>query len=245
MVKQLLAVLILTYITLGSQNAFANKSHKILIFSKTAAFRHKSIPEGITAISMLGKENGFVVDTTSDAATFSYKKLKEYNAILFLNTTGDVLNARQQNAFQKYIQSGGGFIGVHAASDCEFGWTWYGNLVGAYFSAHPKQQMATLKVVDDKHLSTNFLPKNWKRFDEWYNYKWVYEDLHILIEIDESSYDAGPAKMGTYHPMAWYHNYDGGRAFYTALGHTNESYQEPFFLKHLLGGIKYAMGESN
>ena len=241
-VKSLVTCIMAVFLLLSYTEASAKKHKKVLVFSKTAAFRHKSIPQGILAITKLGRENGFEVDTTSDAKLFTIKNLKKYKAIVFLSTSGDVLDDTQQKAFESYIQSGGGFVGVHSASDTEFDWQWYGDLVGAYFKAHPKQQMATLKVLNAKHQSTSFLPNEWKRFDEWYNFKWISTNLNVLIAIDENSYDAGPAKMGVNHPMAWYHKYDGGRAFYTALGHTAESYQEPLFLKHLLGGIKYAMG---
>ncbi|WP_255580372.1 ThuA domain-containing protein [Flavobacterium sp. UMI-01] len=223
--------------------AFAKKSDKILIFSKTAKYHHQSIAAGIQAIIKLAEENGFVADTTTNSKKFTTENLKHYSAVIFLSTTGDVLNNEQQQVFENYIKAGGGFVGVHAATDCEYDWAWYGNLVGAYFSNHPKQQEAVLKVTNKKHLSTKHLPEEWKRKDEWYNYKWMAPDLNVLITIDETSYDAGKGKMGANHPMAWYHDFDGGRAFYTALGHTDESFKEEAFLKHLLGGIKYAMGK--
>jgi type 1 glutamine amidotransferase len=234
-----LFVLILLF---SIQSTFARKSDKVLIFSKIAGFRHLSIPAGIKAIIKLGEENGFSVDTTTNSKQFTSANLKKYKAVIFLNPTGDVLNNEQQLEFEQYIKGGGGFVGIHSATDCEYDWSWYGNLVGAYFGSHPNQQEAVLKVTDQKHISTKHLPKEWKRKDEWYNYKWISKDLNVLISIDESSYDAGKGKMGNNHPMAWYHDYDGGRAFYTSLGHTNESYQETLFLQHLLGGIKYAMG---
>lgn len=239
-----LTLLLLAVITVFSmENSFAMKRYKVLVFSKTAKFHHKSIPEGIKAIMKLGEENGFATDTTTNSMNFNAENLKQYSAVIFLSPTGDVLNDEQQKAFEQYIKNGGGFVGIHAATDCEYDWTWYGNLVGAYFSSHPKQQEAVLKVTDQTHISTKHLPKEWKRKDEWYNFKWMAKDLNVLISIDETSYDAGKDKMGTSHPMAWYHNYNGGRSFYTELGHTDESYQEPLFLQHLLGGIKYAMGK--
>jgi len=133
-------------------------------------------------------------------------------------------------------------VGIHAATDCEYDWQWYGNLVGAYFDSHPAQQDAMIDVVDPTSIATKHLPAKWKRFDEWYNFKWIEPNLHILLTIDETSYTGG--KNPAYHPMAWYHDYDGGRAFYTELGHTNESYADPLYLQHLLGGINYAMGVS-
>ncbi|MDB5015710.1 MAG: Trehalose utilization [Mucilaginibacter sp.] len=215
---------------------------KILIFSKTAGFHHASIPAGIAAVTKLGQENNFDVDTTTDSKKFTYDNLKKYAAVMFLNTTGDVLNDQQQGEFEKYIHAGGGFVGVHAATDTEYDWPWYGNLVGAYFKSHPAQQSAMFHVVDRNFIATKHLPADWKRFDELYNFKWMAPNLHILITIDEKSYTGGT--MGDNHPMSWYHDYDGGRAFYTELGHTDESYSDPLYLGHLLGGIKYAMGQA-
>ncbi|MEP7258610.1 MAG: ThuA domain-containing protein [Flavitalea sp.] len=219
------------------------KKYKVLIFCKTAGYHHHSITDGLKAIQQLGTENGFSVDTTTDSTAFTIKNLKQYSAVIFLNTTGNVLSEVEQQAFEQYIKGGGGFVGVHAATDTEYDWPWYGNLVGAYFYAHPSEQVALLHVSDRTSIATKHLPAEWKREDEWYNYKWMTtEPIHVLIAIDETSYDAGPGKMGDTHPMSWYHDFDGGRAFYTELGHTEESYSDPLYLKHLLGGISYAMG---
>lgn len=219
------------------------KQPRILVFAKTAGFRHSSIPDGKAAILKLGKENSFEVDTTEDASFFTASQLKKYAAVVFLNTTGDVLNDQQQADFEQYIKNGGGFAGVHAATDTEYGWEWYGRLVGAYFESHPKQQDATLHVIDRAHISTRHLPEEWKRKDEWYNFKNISKDIHVLVTIDEKSYTGG--KNGDPHPMAWYHAFDGGRAWYTEFGHTEESYKDENYLKHLLGGIQYAMGKQH
>lgn len=216
------------------------KPKKVLIFSKTAGFHHGSIPKGIEAIEKLGAENNFSVDTTTNPALITSDNLKQYAEVIFLSTTGDIFNDAQQQAFEQYIKKGGGFVGVHAATDTEYDWPWYGKLVGAYFNGHPAQQQATLHVVDRSHISTKHLPETWQRKDEWYNFKQLSPDLHVLITIDETSYTGGT--NGASHPMAWYHEFDGGRAFYTELGHTDESFAEPLYLQHLLGGIKYAMG---
>jgi cytochrome c len=216
---------------------------KVLVFSKTAGFHHNSIAVAVPAIIKLGQENNFDVDTTTDAAKFTKANLKQYAAVIFLSTTGDVLNDTEQGAFEQYIKAGGGFVGVHAATDTEYDWAWYGKLVGAYFKSHPAQQEAVLNVVDKDFIATKHLPTDWKRFDEWYNYKWIADDLHVLIKIDEKSYKGG--ENGDNHPMSWYHDFDGGRAFYTELGHTDESYADPLYLKHLLGGIRYAMGKKH
>jgi len=216
---------------------------RVLVFSKTAGYHHESIPDGLVAIQKLGTENNFDVDTTSDASWFIEDSLKNYSAVVFLCTTGDVFNQYQENDFERYIQAGGGFVGVHAATDTEYDWGWYTKLVGAQFSDHPQIQDAKLNVINKDHASTKHLPETWNRKDEWYSFKKVNKETKVLVKIDEASYQGG-SDMGD-HPMAWFHNYDGGRAFYTALGHTKESYSEEAFLQHLLGGIQYAIGENH
>ncbi|MFG1992600.1 ThuA domain-containing protein [Actinoplanes sp. NPDC048988] len=221
----------------------AAEPYSVLVFSKTAAFRHDSIPAGIAAIKKLGEDNGFTVDTTEDGAAFTDDNLAKYRAVVWLSTTGDVLDAGQQAAFERYIQAGGGYAGVHAASDTEYSWPWYGKLVGAYFNNHPANQQATVKVEDHAHPSTASLPDRWSRFDEWYNFRTNPRgDVHVLASLDESSYSPGTGAMGADHPTAWCRDYDGGRAWYTGGGHTNESYADPQFLSHLLGGIQTAAG---
>ena len=219
-----------------------NREKRVLVFSKTEGFRHDCIPEGIAAIKKLGRENGFKVFPTEDAALFNEKYLKDFSAVIFLNTTGDVLDNIQQADFERFIQAGGGFVGIHSAADTEYDWKWYNDLVGAYFESHPKQQDAGIDVVNPNHPSTKMLPKRWDRFDEWYNYKSIKGHIEPLLNLDESSYEGG--KNGNPHPIAWFHEFDGGRAFYTGGGHTKESYQEELFLQHILGGIEWAIGEN-
>ncbi|HWB23906.1 MAG TPA: ThuA domain-containing protein [Chitinophagaceae bacterium] len=241
---QVLPLFIAAIIILSFTTAFAFKAKqpKILVFSKTAGFHHNSIAAGIPAIIKLGQEHGFLVDTTTDSTMFTEANLKKYAAVVFLSTTGNVLSDEEQKAFEHFIESGKGFVGVHAATDTEYDWPWYNKLVGAYFKIHPKQQNAVLNVVDTTFIATKNLPHVWKRFDEWYNFKDTHwDDVHVLITIDESSYTGG--ENGSFHPMSWYHSYDGGRAFYTELGHTDESYSDPLYLGHLLGGIEYAIGK--
>ncbi|SFB26345.1 ThuA domain-containing protein [Algoriphagus aquimarinus] len=223
---------------------------KVLVFSKTAGFHHESIPKGIDAIEKLGSENGFEVDTTTQSEMFTEENLAQYSAVIFLSTTGDVLNNYQEADFERYIQSGGGFMGIHAAADTEYEWSWYGRLVGGYFTDHPgindpnpNVQAGEITVVDAKNSSTSFLTSPWARTDEWYSYKNMNPDVHVLLNLEEDSYKGG-FDMGE-HPIAWYHDYDGGRAFYTGGGHTNESYTEELFLKHVLAGIEYAIGDNS
>lgn len=221
--------------------SFAPKPVKVLVFCKTAGYHHNSIPAGIAAIKKLGEENKFAVDTTTDASFFTNKNLAQYKALVFLNVTGTLFDTLQKQALMNYVHKGGGIVGVHSATDAEYNWPWYGKMMGGYFLSHPKQQQAKLLVVDDSHASTKGLPKEWTRFDEWYNFKNLNPDVHVLLKIDETSYEGG--KNGGNHPMAWWQNFEGGRVFYTALGHTNESYSEPLFLSHLKGGLLFAMGK--
>lgn len=214
---------------------------QILVFSKTEGYRHKSIKAGKEALVELGAEHRFQVVLSEDSELFSEQNLQQYSAVVFLNTTGNVLNQVQQNAFENYIRSGGGFVGVHSATDTEYDWEWYGGLVGAQFESHPEVQTASLTIVNQQHPATEVLPTHWEKEDEWYNFKAINPDINVLINIDESSYEGG--KNGTEHPVAWYHDYDGGRAFYTAMGHTASTYKDPLFLAHLLGGLAYAAGD--
>ena len=239
----LLAMAILSLAT----GCFTNKRSgvpRVLVFSKTAGFVHASIPAGVAAVQKLGRENGFAVDTTTNAANFTDEMLKPYAAVIFLNTTLDVMEHDQQAYFERYIQAGGGFVGVHAATDTEYDWKWYGRLVGAYFSSHPATQEARFVVTDRNFGATGFFEDTtWVRTDELYNFKEINPEINVVLKVDESSYDGGT--NGDFHPMSWYHEYDGGRAFYTALGHTEESYEEDLFLRHLLGGIQYAIGDNS
>ena len=212
-----------------------------MVFTKTTAFRHDSIPAGIAAIEQLGAVHGFGVDATEDASRFNAESLGQYEAVIFLNTSGDMLDAVQQAAFEAYVRGGGGFVGVHGAAAGEYEWAWYGGLVGAFFKDHPQPQDATVLVLDRGHPSTQHLPDRWQRFDEWYNYRTnPRSDVHVLAALDEGSYEGGT--MNHDHPITWAHRYDGGRAWYTGLGHTVEGYADPRFLQHLLGGIEWAAG---
>ena len=221
--------------------AAAAPSDKVLVFSKTAGFRHDSIPDGIARIKQLGTENGFAVDATEDAGAFTDTNLEQYDAVVFLSTTGDVLDDTQQAAFERYIKGGGGYVGIHAAADTEYGWSFYGGLVGAYFKRHPAIQPATIKVADRTNPATSHLPSRWNRTDEWYDYQANPRGkVHVLATLDEKSYSG--ATMGSDHPITWCQTYQGGRAFYTGLGHTKQSYAEPAFQKLLAGAIQYSTG---
>jgi glucose/arabinose dehydrogenase/PKD repeat protein len=213
----------------------------VLVFSKTAGFRHDSIPEGIAAIQALGAANEFSVEATEDAGAFTDANLDRFDAVVWLSTTGDVLNDEQQGAFERFVQDGGGYAGVHAAADTEYSWPWYGELVGSYFKSHPAIQEADVVVEDHDHPSTATLPETWTRTDEWYSYQSnPREDVHVLAALDEASYT--PTHPSGDHPIVWCHSQGEGRSWYTGMGHTKESYADPAFREHLLGGIEYATG---
>ena len=231
------------------------KRFSALIFSKTAAFRHtECIPQGTVAIAQMAARRGFEVDATENAAAFTDENLANYDVVIFLCTTGDVLDASQQSAFERYIRAGGGYAGIHSASDTEYDWAWYGGLVGAYFRDHPGSvnpqfQVATMNVEDRHTAATRRLGRTWTREEEWYNFRTnPRDDVHVLLSVDESTYDprgysvpGGSPGMGD-HPISWCQPYDGGRAFYTALGHKGVYWEEPLLLSHVLGGIEMAAG---
>lgn len=228
-----------TFLLILISPLFGPKQDQVLVFTKTDGYRHESIAVGVETIKELGKANKFTVVHTEDSDKFTTDYLKQFKLVLFLNTSDDVLNEGQQKAFKAYINNGGSFMGVHAATDTEKDWPWYGKLVGAYFTNHPDKSNAEMVRINKKHISCKHLPKRWKRFDEWYNFESINPNINVLLQLDESTYTGG--ENGDFHPIAWYHEFDGGRSFYTGGGHTKASYKEPDFRKHLLGGIFYCL----
>lgn len=215
------------------------QNDKVLVFTKTAGYRHESIETGVKAIVKLGKRNNFDVTHTEDANIFTKQNLSQYKLVIFLNTTGDILTDDQQKNFESFIKNGGSFMGIHSATDTEYDWPWYGKLVGAYFLNHPEKSKAEIVKIDQNHQSCTHLSERWLRYDEWYNYKSINPDINVLLQLDENTYKGG--ENGTNHPIAWYNEFEGSKMFYTGMGHTKESYSEPDFKKHLLGGILYCL----
>lgn len=216
------------------------KKPTVLVFSLTKGYRHASIVDGIVAIKKLGEENNFDVDTTENVKAFNLENLRRYKTIVFLSPTGtNVFNDEQKKALKKYINKGGGFVGIHAATDFSFEWEWYGQMVGGFFESHPKVQQAKLLLVDPQNKVVEGLPEVWRHTDEWYNFKSFNNSVKVIVKVDEASYEGGTMKND--HPITWYHRFDGGRVFYTALGHTKESYKDPLFLKQVLAGIEWTM----
>jgi type 1 glutamine amidotransferase len=215
----------------------------ILVFSRTAGYRHASIPDGIAALRDLAAHRGWQVVATEDPSVFRDETLAAVAVVVFLNTTGDVLDADQQGALERHVRAGKGWVGIHAAADTEYGWPWYGGLVGAYFRAHPAIQEARIRVEAASHPAARGLPDPWTRTDEWYAFRENPRPrVNVVLSLDETSYAPGNGGMDGDHPVAWYHLYDGGRSFYTALGHTEESYRDPAFLNHLGAAIAWAGG---
>jgi type 1 glutamine amidotransferase len=215
----------------------------VLVFSRTLGFRHASIANGISALQALGVARGWQVTATEASDTFNDGTLAGFDVVVFLSTSGNVLDEAQQAAMQRFIQRGRGFVGIHSATDTEYDWPWYGQLVGAYFRAHPAIQGASVLVEDAAHPATAGLASPWMRTDEWYAFQAnPRAAVRVLLRLDEASYAPGAASMGADHPISWCHELDGGRAFYTALGHTEESYSEPAFLQHIAGGVEWAAG---
>ncbi len=231
---------------------------RALLYTRTAGFRHPSIPAGIQTIQELGDLNNFGVDATEDPNAFTPENLDNYELVIFLNTTLDVLDGNQQQAFEAFVRGGGAFVGVHSAADTEHDWPFYGELVGAYFLAHPVlNQPGTVHVEDPYHPSVAHLDNPWEiRLEEFYSFKSNPRGrVRVLLSLDESTYrqepntscdPSGPTfpqgydgKMGD-HPVSWCHDRFAGRAWYTALGHEVYLYGLPAFRQHLLKGIMTA-----
>jgi type 1 glutamine amidotransferase len=213
---------------------------RILIFSRTTGFRHDSIEPARSALAAIAQRRNAVLETTEDPAVL-IGRLEMTDVVVFLMTTGDVLDAAQQQQFEAYIRQGGGFAGVHSAADTEYDWPFYGELNGAWFKDHPAVQAATIIVDATDDPLVSFLPREWMRSDEWYNFRENPRSrVKVLLRLDESTYSGG--NMGADHPIAWTRTIDQGRAFYTGLGHTPETWEEPLVLRHVEQGVFWAAG---
>lgn len=226
-----------------SPNAF-----RVLVFSRTLGYRHASITNGIAAIRALGARQRFQVEATEDSAAFSTANLARHRVVVFLSVTGDVLNEEQEAALTNFVFTGGGFVAIHGGvfgpSACEDKWTWYGEMFCCAFTNHSRIVNATIHVEDRTHPSTRGLPSQWQREDEWYNFTGNPRGCaRVLAALDENSYVGGT--MGADHPIAWHRPMGKGQMWYTAMGHTEASFSEPFFLEHILGGIRSVAGQPN
>lgn len=228
--------------------AVAQKQFKALLVTTTRGWHHESVHAGVLALQQLGAKNFFDVELMQDPNFITDKALESFQVIIFLNTTGDILTDEQQKSMERFIQSGKGFVGIHSASDTEYDWAWYTKLVGRMFHIHPTIQTAKVNILDASFPGVQGYANGKLWTDEWYEFgPEKVSDLHYVLAIDESSYnpktDWGTKKgvgMGKLHPVAWYHDYDGGRSFYTAMGHVPAVFSDPFYLNHLYAGIFWA-----
>ncbi|PHS02547.1 MAG: Crp/Fnr family transcriptional regulator [Leeuwenhoekiella sp.] len=234
----LLTIAILMLSCNSAQKPLSKGTKNVLVFTKTNGFRHASIETGVETLREIGRENVWAVQHSEDSLIFTPQNLKNFDLVVFLNTTGDILGEEQQEAFKNYMENGGKFFGIHAASDTEYGWPWYGEFIGGYFMSHPKIQQATV-VKEAKHPTVAMFSERYERTDEWYNFKNINPDLEVTLTLDESSYEGGA--NGDYHPHAWFQNVGEGKMYYTGGGHTEESYAEPLFRKHLEEVMKWLM----
>jgi type 1 glutamine amidotransferase len=223
----------------------AGESFKTLVFSKTLLYRHSSITNGVAMLQTLGQKNGFSVDATEDSTAFTPQNLSTYKVVIFLSTSGDVLNAEQQSAFKNFVEGGGGFVGIHAAvagaMATEGDWPWYAEVFCAEFHNHKSIERATVLIEDHANASVAHFSGQWSRTDEWYNFVATPRaKVHVIASLDEKSFHGGT--MGDDHPVVWCRTVGKGRLWYTALGHTEESYTEREFIQHVLGGIEIAAG---
>lgn len=220
----------------------------VMLFTKTNGWHHNAINDGVTAFDQMSKKYHFDYEWHEDPARFNDDNLKQFDVIVFLLTTGNILNEEQQKSMERFVQSGKGFVGIHSASDTEYDWLWYKKLVGRNFKIHPVIQTAKLQVLKPDFPGLELVPNSFFWTDEWYEFgKENTKDLTYILAVDEKSYspiaDWNTVKgsgMGDFHPIAWYHNYDGGRSFYTGLGHIGASYQDTFMQNHLFGGLYWA-----
>jgi type 1 glutamine amidotransferase len=241
----LLGLILVGLLSAGAAQA---EQFSVLLFTKTAGWHHGSTHEGVTAVRELGELHDFGVFWTENAGlVFNDEQLKKYKVVIFLNTTGDVLDEKQQAAFERYMQAGGGYVGVHSAADTEYGWPWYTKMVSHMFHIHPAVQTATIKVENPNFPGMDRFAKRFLFTEEWYEYDAARTKVNYLLSVDEKTFKPyakwGPKEgkgMGDFHPLAWYHEYDGGRAFYTALGHLPATFSDASFRHHIYGGIYWA-----
>ncbi len=217
----------------------SGKPFQVLIFTEIEheEYRHSVTPTAVKAIEKLGMQEGFVATVTDDSGIFTNESLSPFRAVIFINNTGDILDNVQREAFQRYIRSGKGVVIIHAGILIADNWPWFGELVGARFVGHPEMQEADVTLIEPDHRASKGLPSQWRHRDEWYNFKATPHGVTPLVLVDETTYDGGT--HGATHPIVWVREYEGGRVFYSAMGHTEESWSDEIFLRHIANGITY------
>jgi len=225
------------------------KKIHVLVYTKNGkGYVHENIAPAVASIKQLGIQQGFSVEVSDNPADFNDDNLKKYNALIFNNTNNGVFDTDEQKvALMRYIQAGGGFVGLHSATGTERSWAWFKRLIGASFQRHAKHQPFKEIIIDNTNPSTNFLPHTWEQDDECYFFKEVNPDLHVLMAHDLSTLlddKDKPDFYGASSPSVWCHEFDGGREWYTSLGHDSATYFKPDFQKHILGGIEWVIGQN-
>ncbi|MER5308752.1 ThuA domain-containing protein [Streptomyces sp. NPDC002773] len=214
----------------------------VLIYTRTAGYRHESIPDGAAALSELARELGRTAEVTEDPGAFHPGRLAACAVVVLLSTTGNVLTPEGRAAFEAYLRGGGALLAVHAAANAEPDWPFYGELLGTRFDGHPEVQPGVVLVDGHDHPATAPLPDRWAWTDEWYNFtshpsSTGADRVRILARADESTYRGGT--HGEDHPLVWCRDVDRGRVFFTALGHAPEAYRDPVFRAHLSGALAW------
>jgi type 1 glutamine amidotransferase len=244
---KILGTLLATALGCLATSAAYAQQFSAAVFSKTAGWHHESILEGVTAVRELGKQHHFEVFWSEDPKRiFTDEIIAKHKVVIFLNTTGDALNDEQQAVFERFIRRGGGYVGVHSAADTEYQWPWYTKMLGHMFRVHPAIQTAMVNVENRDFPGMERFASRFLTTEEWYEYDASRSPgLKYLLSVDESTYEPTAQRRkeaATFplHPISWYHLYDGGRAFYTGLGHLPATYSDQQFLHHLYGGIYWA-----
>jgi len=250
--RRLSARLLAVSLTLASLSApaIARDRPHVLVYSGSTGYRHESIPAAVAAIKAVGEKAGYVVDATEDPEVFTTEKLAQYKALVLVSNSTDPKKPESEwfigpkrDALQGFLEAGKGVVALHAAADSHYNWGWYGRMIGGYFEKHPKgTPKGTVTVVDAKHPATAKLPKSLERNDEWYYYKDFDPTVHVLVTIDPASIGEGQPDVNP-NPLVWYHNFGGGRVIYSGLGHSNESWSEPYMVSLLTGALSWAIGK--
>ena len=244
-------IFILSSCAAGKQAAGSEVNWKkvsVLVYTKNGkGYLHDNIPSAVACIRLLGKQHGFAVDVSDNPADFNEANLKKYNALIFTSTNNDVFDSDAQKvALMRYIQAGGGFVGIHSVTGTERHWQWFIRLVGGTFVRHARHQPFQEIIIDTTNSSTSFLPRHWDVNDECYYATDINPDIHVLTVHDLSTVtdENKPTVYGTVFPSTWYHGFDGGREWYTALGHDGKTYSDPVFEKFIMGGITWVIGKN-
>jgi type 1 glutamine amidotransferase len=251
MIRRALVNLVSAALVIGAAGTVSAASKgSVLIYSGSTGYRHEAIPAGVEAMKSIVGKLGYTADASEDPTVFTAENLKKYKAIVFVSNTTDPkkpesewFTGEKREALVGFLKSGKGVVGIHASADSHYHWPWYGQMMGGYFQHHPKgTPKGTLTVVDSKHPATAKLPKTITRNDEWYYYKDLDPMVKVLVTVDPASIGDGQPDVNP-NPVVWYKQFGGGRVFYNGLGHTNESYSEPYMIDLLTGGLRYAIGK--